>query len=163
MSNEAKGRLAVSVVCAVIGAIALQGLCEDQPLTKAIFWWLIYALTCGVVLNTKKGLSGKLLLLASCLPAAVPVIAALYPILLLNRGICFSTVEVSGSRLYAFLAFFFVTSAIAIYLFSFLRFATRKIAGWFTEGNIASVESALRGVISLLGVLSLLYSAISSI
>lgn len=163
MSNEAKGRLAISVVCAVVGAIAFQSLCEEQPLTKAIFWWLVYALTCGVVLNTRSGLPGRTLLLASCLPAAVPVIAALYPVVLLERGICFSGNQVSGPRLYALLAFFFTVSAIAVYLFSFIRFATRKIAHWFAPERLQAVESVLRGLIGLLGVLSLLYATISSI
>lgn len=87
LTQEQRGRLAMSTLIGVIAFVALNQACGVIP--DIVIWWLIYVLGSGVVLNTTKGEPPRVLVRLAILPALAPVLVAGF-FILAQQPMCIS-------------------------------------------------------------------------
>jgi hypothetical protein len=87
MTKEAMGRVATASIIGVLAFVVLNRSCGMIP--DVVIWWLVYALGCGVVLNTEKGEAQRALARLAILPSLVPVIVLLF-FVLADQRVCLS-------------------------------------------------------------------------
>jgi len=147
-TKEQLGRLAISSIIAVLGFVALLNSCGLIP--GVVIWWLIYAIGCGVVLNTEEGEAPRILALLSLLPALIPIAMAIF-FKIAGRDLCLSLPGISVLFMLP------ITSWFSIFIFSFARSPLAAFVKWIIEG---SSEEKVKKVVT---VIQLIISGVAAI
>jgi hypothetical protein len=167
LTNDRLGRLALSTIAAVMAGIAFLGICSDM--FRALGVWLLYAVTCAVLLNTARGERAGVLARLAILPTLTPLLVWAYPALFAKNGVaCVSGVPLKSRDwdvIFEFCLYFVAMSWVGITLFGFARNRVFAIiisgASPETAARILNISKVLRAIVTVLGSLGLLWLAIT--
>ncbi len=83
MSVEDRAYLVGAGILGVLGAIAITK--SNVNIPQALFWWLVYATSCGILINTQQGRSFLFLVVGGLISSA-SLVAALGVVIFFNEG-----------------------------------------------------------------------------
>lgn len=164
LTQQRLGRIGSATIVAVVAGIVLQAICSNMA--RALGVWLIYAVVCAALLNTKTGEKPIHLTWMAALPAVTPLLVLAYPALFLDRGVCFSGVALDSRAtqfVVEFVLFFVAGSWAAVTLFAFAR---NRLLLWFKKSlpntleTITKLDAVVQAAVVLVGSIGLLYLAI---
>jgi hypothetical protein len=163
MSNEEIGRIGIACLIAALGALveAQLELCSEGLIRRAIFWWLVMVVGCGVILDATNGMPKRRLLLASVIVSSSFIATAAFMSVVDQSGrFCFSAVNEQHPAFFALAGFVWIITIISIYLLSFSRPLLEKILAHAsrekTAEQIGFIERTIRAVVGLIAAVTLL-------
>lgn len=157
------GYIATTCIVSVLAAVVLSR-STLSDLGEAIVYWLLYALTCGILINQRVGTRPGNLFLYS-LPSPTVLIAVFLFELIFNGATLISGKQLQVSQLpdvWWLFVIIWILSVVAIWVFSFARdvvlFALKSVFSLSTA-NAGRIEATLNWLVRIVGVAGLLARA----
>jgi len=157
--------VAGSCIVAVLAGVVLSRSSLLANIGEAIVYWTAYAVTCGILVNSRPGISAFKLLLFS-LPAATVLLAVFIFELALNGAVYISGRPITLAQLselwWLFLSVWAVSAA-GIWTFSFARelvLAALVSVFSLSKQRAGRIEATLNWIVRIIGVVGLLARAL---
>ena len=163
IEKEAAPYAAFAAILGVVEAVILSKSTLAQG-NESIMYWLVYTITCGVIINYRPGLSAWTLALLA--PISPTVIALVYTFKFFSGGtVRFSGVtillkDLSSPEMWRLLGFAWIASVLAIWVFSFARPIVLAILANVTDTDKATkIEKAINWTVRIGSSAGLIFKA----